>query len=129
MLQLAYLFQDNKERFVETLKKDLGRPELETYMYVLVPLLNLQVLFVDYVCNRNDIGPVINECIYAHKQVDSWVKPYKPPFQLDTIGMSPTMHPQPKGVVLVISPFNYPIWCSTAIVCHKLSFEILRINV
>lgn len=34
LLQLAYLLQDNRERFNEAIKNDLGRSSLENEMYV-----------------------------------------------------------------------------------------------
>jgi len=35
LLQLGYAFKDNFQQWVDALKKDLGRPKLETYAYVL----------------------------------------------------------------------------------------------
>ena len=40
--QLAYLIKDNMERFQEALAKDLGRPHLESTMFVMSVFLWLQ---------------------------------------------------------------------------------------
>ena len=37
ILQLAYLVQDNFDAFKDALRVDLGRPELEAYLYVPSP--------------------------------------------------------------------------------------------
>jgi len=42
--------------------------------------------------------------------VDKWAKPEKPPFTINGAPMRPVIYKEPKGVVLIISPFNYPIW-------------------
>ncbi|KAF8579074.1 aldehyde dehydrogenase [Ramaria rubella] len=89
LLQLAYMLQDNTELFQEALKKDLGRPIFETRM--------------------TDVFGIIGEALYAYKNIDSWVKPEKPPFDVQWFAFSPTLYKEPKGVALIISPFNYPV--------------------
>ncbi|KAJ7197880.1 NAD-aldehyde dehydrogenase [Mycena rebaudengoi] len=90
LLQLAYLVRDNEERFVEALRLDLGRPVFETQFL--------------------EIGASISELLEAHKNVDEWAKPEKAPFSLNFTFMRPVTYKEPKGVVLIISPFNYPLW-------------------
>lgn len=46
----------------------------------------------------------------AYKNVDSWAKPEKPPLAINWMFMRPVMYKEPKGVVLIISPFNFPLW-------------------
>lgn len=38
------------------------------------------------------------------------MKPTKPSFSLNFQAMRRIIYKQPKGVVLVVSPFNYPLW-------------------
>ncbi|KAF8581488.1 aldehyde dehydrogenase [Ramaria rubella] len=95
LLQLAYLFQDNIERFHDSLKKDLGRPVLET--------------------NLLDVSAIIGEALFVYKNVDKWVKPEKAPFDVTWFPFSPTIRKAPKGTVLIVTPFNYPLWCLTPI--------------
>ncbi|KAF8585282.1 aldehyde dehydrogenase [Ramaria rubella] len=91
LLQLAYLFQDNIERFQEALQEDLGRPKLESNLF--------------------DLSVIINECVYAYKNIDSWTKPDKVAFNMNWFAFSPKVLKEPKGTVLIISPFNFPLYC------------------
>ncbi|KAF8519640.1 NAD-aldehyde dehydrogenase [Hysterangium stoloniferum] len=91
LLQLAYLFQDNIKPFQDALAKDLGRPVLES--------------------NMLDLSGIIGDALYAYKNIDSWVKPDKAPFDINWFPFSPKINKEPKGTVLIISPFNYPLWC------------------
>ncbi|KAF8638214.1 hypothetical protein AX16_010560 [Volvariella volvacea WC 439] len=90
LLQLAYLIKDNTQRFEEALKKDLNRPALES--------------------NFLEIGPSLSELTIVHSNVEQWAKPEKPKFNINFTPMRPVIYKEPKGVVLVISPFNYPVW-------------------
>ncbi|TFK73415.1 NAD-aldehyde dehydrogenase [Pluteus cervinus] len=90
LLQLAYLIKDNTEKFEEALRADLGRPALESRFM--------------------EIGPSITDALKAYKGVDSWARPEKPGFSITFTFMRPIVYKEPKGVVLVISPFNYPLW-------------------
>ncbi|KAG8862645.1 hypothetical protein FRB96_001204 [Tulasnella sp. 330] len=92
LIQLAYLFKENEARFNAAFKADLGRPELEV--------------------GALEIHGTINECIEAWKNVDNWAKPDSVPFDLNFGVMRPKIYKQPKGVGLVIGPFNYPVLCS-----------------
>ncbi|KAF7295551.1 hypothetical protein MIND_01095100 [Mycena indigotica] len=90
LLQLAYLLQDNAKALEEALTKDLGRPPLESVMM--------------------EIGASISELMEAYKNVDKWAAPEKPSRTLNFMFMNPVTYKEPKGVVLIISPFNYPLW-------------------
>ncbi|KAG8881408.1 hypothetical protein FRB97_009603 [Tulasnella sp. 331] len=86
LLQLAYLLKENEARFIEAFKTDLGRPELEV--------------------NALELHSTIGECVTAWKNVDKWAKPEGVPFDMTFGVMSPKMYKQPKGLGLVIGPFN-----------------------
>jgi len=92
LLQLAYLVKDNGERFRDALASDLGRPPLESEFL--------------------EIGSTIGEAKEALLGVEKWAKPEKPEFSFNFYAMRPVIYKVPKGVVLIISPFNYPIWLS-----------------
>ncbi|KAF8332822.1 NAD-aldehyde dehydrogenase [Cantharellus anzutake] len=91
LLQLAYLLQDNKQRLVDALQADLHRPAAETFLV--------------------EIGASIKEALIAYKRVDKWAKPEGVPFDLLTFAMRGRTLKEPKGTVLIIGPFNYPLWC------------------
>ncbi|KAG9012565.1 hypothetical protein FRB94_005500 [Tulasnella sp. JGI-2019a] len=91
LMHLAYLFKDNEALFNDAFKTDLGRHELETAIL--------------------ELNGIIGECITAWKNVDKWTKPKRAPFNRTFCVMHPKIYKQPKGVGLVIAPFNYPIRC------------------
>jgi len=56
-----------------------------------------------------EIGSSITEIKTAYSNVDKWAKPEKPAFSLNFTVMRPVIYKEAKGVVLIISPFNYPL--------------------
>ncbi|KDQ58413.1 hypothetical protein JAAARDRAFT_128720, partial [Jaapia argillacea MUCL 33604] len=94
ILNLAYLLKDNIERFQKAFEADLGRAALES----------------DFL----EINATITEVKGAYYGVEKWAKPEKPPLSINWTAMRPVTRKEPKGVVLIISPFNYPIWLSLA---------------
>ncbi|CAE6386069.1 hypothetical protein BN14_00968 [Rhizoctonia solani AG-1 IB] len=90
IVRFAYMVKDNVEALQDALTADLGRPKLES-------------LFLE-------INPLIKESIEVYKSVEKWAQPDKAPFSLNFAAMKPVVRKEPKGVVLIISPFNYPVW-------------------
>ncbi|EMD33385.1 hypothetical protein CERSUDRAFT_117998 [Gelatoporia subvermispora B] len=90
LLQLAYLIKDNQQRFRDALHADLGRPPTETDLF--------------------EIFVTLGEVRSAYDNVAKWAKTESAAFSLNWFAMSPAIRKEPKGVVLVISPFNYPIY-------------------
>ncbi|KAK0496050.1 NAD-aldehyde dehydrogenase [Armillaria luteobubalina] len=89
LLQLGYLLKDNVARFEDAMMADLGKPKVE-------------VTFTE-------IGPSISEIKEAYSNVEKWSKPEKPAFSMNYTPMRRVIYKQGKGVVLIISPFNYPV--------------------
>ncbi|TDL29329.1 NAD-aldehyde dehydrogenase [Rickenella mellea] len=90
LLGLAYMVKDNIPRFEAALAHDLGRPQLESHLM--------------------EISLCVKDAIDAYHNVDKWAKTEKAPFTLNFVALKPTIRKEPKGVVLIISPFNYPAW-------------------
>ncbi|CCM02302.1 uncharacterized protein FIBRA_04392 [Fibroporia radiculosa] len=90
LLKLCHLVQDNLQRFKDALLADLGRPANET----------------DFL----ELNGVLIEVKKAYDNVEKWASTEKPPFSLFWFSMSPHIRKEPKGVVLLISPFNYPVY-------------------
>jgi aldehyde dehydrogenase (NAD+) len=85
------LLKDNKEEAIEALKKDLGRCKFES----VVP----------------DVNAVISEVKHTIANLHSWAAPQTvatPLMQMKGMSSSQVVY-EPKGVVLIISPWNYPI--------------------
>lgn len=65
-----------------------------------------------------EIVPAISEVLIQLKNVEKWSKPTRPPFSINFFAMRPLIRKEPKGVVLIISPFNYPLFLAlTPLVC------------
>lgn len=64
-----------------------------------------------YTCSV-EINATINEIKQAYDGVAKWAKPESAPFSVNFAAMKPVIRKEPKGTVLVISPFNYPLWLS-----------------
>lgn len=46
----------------------------------------------------------------AYDSISAWTAAQSPAFSANWFFMRPRLVPQPKGVVLVIAPFNYPLF-------------------
>ncbi|KAH8082833.1 NAD-dependent aldehyde dehydrogenase [Cristinia sonorae] len=88
--QMGYMVQENKDAFLETLKSDLGRPYLESEVFELIPAIN-------------DIRTI-------HDNLHKWAKTESAPFQFAAASMHPKIRKEPKGTVLIIVPFNAPVF-------------------
>ncbi|MDR3683018.1 MAG: aldehyde dehydrogenase family protein [Geothrix sp.] len=59
-----------------------------------------------------ELYPVISEIKDALRHLPRWMRPRKVPTPMGLFGSSSTIVHEPKGVVLIISPWNYPIYLS-----------------
>ncbi|KAG0649348.1 Aldehyde dehydrogenase family 3 member A1 [Hyphodiscus hymeniophilus] len=87
--QLWKLLDENEEAIRQALKKDLGKPIVQTHV--------LEIILV-----KNDAKDMIDN-LDKWLGVESIMVP--PPFE----NWSPVFHRRPKGVCLVIGAWNYPI--------------------
>ncbi|KAH9903141.1 NAD-dependent aldehyde dehydrogenase [Cubamyces lactineus] len=86
--QVGYLLKDNEQRIKEALRRDLNRPELETDFF--------------------DMTAVYMDVRLAYDNVEQWAKPQKADFNVNFFAMSPKLQAEPRGVVLLVAPFNLP---------------------
>ncbi|KAI0325251.1 NAD-dependent aldehyde dehydrogenase [Cubamyces sp. BRFM 1775] len=86
--QVGYLLKDNEQRIKDALKHDLGRPEQETDFF--------------------DLTSVYTDVRLAYDNVEQWAKPQRADFNVNFFAMSPKLQAEARGVVLLISPFNFP---------------------
>jgi aldehyde dehydrogenase (NAD+) len=73
----------------QALHKDLGKSEFEAY--------------------TSEVGFVYEEIGYALANVDEWARPVRVPTPLLHQPSDSSIHPQPRGTVLIIGPWNYPL--------------------
>jgi len=56
----------------------------------------------------SEIYPVVSEARHAIRHLKSWMKPKRVPTRLALLGSRSTVVHEPKGVVLIIAPWNFP---------------------
>jgi len=57
-----------------------------------------------------ELYPVISELKEALRHLSRWMKPRRVPTPISLFGSAGTIRHEPKGVALIISPWNYPIY-------------------
>jgi len=80
---------ENEDLFLGALKKDMDKPPAEAY--------------------SSEIGFVLNEIDHALAHLNSWARRRKVRTPFLWFPASSRVVPEPKGVVLIIGPWNYPI--------------------
>jgi aldehyde dehydrogenase (NAD+) len=86
--KLAQAIRASEADLVAALHSDLGRPEAET-------------ILIDYL-------PVLQDIRHARRHLSSWMKPRRAAPTLASFGSTARIIPQPRGVCLVIAPWNLP---------------------
>jgi aldehyde dehydrogenase (NAD+) len=82
------LILKSESQIIEALKKDFQKPEAESLV--------------------TELYPVINEINFILRHLKDWARPQRRPGSLFLMGATSEVLHEPKGVVLVISPWNYP---------------------
>ncbi|MCH9690719.1 MAG: aldehyde dehydrogenase family protein [Gammaproteobacteria bacterium] len=89
LMQLRKLLQENEERFLQALHQDLHKPHQESFV--------------------TEISMVLKDIDYALKHLPKWIKPHRASTPLLAQPGKSYMLPEPLGVVLIISAWNYPL--------------------
>ena len=84
----------NEEDIMEALKQDLHKSPFEAY--------------------ATEIGIVKEEIRYTLKHLRSWAKPKRVPTPITQFPSRSFIYPEPYGVVLIMSPWNYPFQLTIA---------------
>jgi coniferyl-aldehyde dehydrogenase len=89
--KLAALLEKNQDAIASAISTDFGnRPSQES-----------KVL---------EIFGLISGCNYTRKRLKKWMKPQKRHVGLAFFGAKNTVIPQPKGVIGIVTPWNYPLF-------------------
>ncbi len=80
---------DNEKEIEQALKKDLNKPEFEVFV--------------------NETGPIIKEINFAIRNLKKWSKAKKVKTPMLHFPSKSYIYPEPYGVSLVMSPWNYPL--------------------
>ncbi|MCT4597019.1 MAG: aldehyde dehydrogenase [Vallitalea sp.] len=86
--KLKKVISDYEEEILDALYKDLGKNNFEGYMV--------------------EIGTVYEEINHNIKRLRRWMKPQKVKTPISQFGAKSYIYSEPRGVVLIISPWNYP---------------------
>ncbi|EAZ91257.1 aldehyde dehydrogenase [Crocosphaera chwakensis] len=86
--QLKQLIIEKESEIAEALNKDLGKCHFESY------LSEIRII-------KKDIDNTINN-------LKKWIKPRYVSTPIEQFPATALIQPQPKGVILIISPWNYP---------------------
>jgi len=78
----------NSDKIISALYKDFKKPEVEVLL--------------------SEIQPVTAAARHAINNLHRWTKPKKVPTPLTLFGARSYIHVEPKGVCLIIAPWNYP---------------------
>ncbi|MCZ4407667.1 aldehyde dehydrogenase family protein [Cryomorphaceae bacterium 1068] len=86
--RLEQAIKRNEKEILKALHADLRKSEMEAYM--------------------TEISVVIDEIKYLRKNLEEWMNPVKRDTPLAMQPSTTAMRYEPKGVVLIIAPWNYP---------------------
>lgn len=86
---LGRLLTEQEEAICQALGEDLGKPRLEAY--------------------ASEIGTLIKDLRHARKHLAGWMRPERASTPLFAQPGRSRIYKDPLGVVLIISPWNYPI--------------------
>lgn len=86
---LTRMLQDHQDRFTEALRADLGKSQTEAW--------------------TTEIGFSINDIAHQRDYLADWASPRKVKTPLMFRPGTSRIVPQPKGVALIIAPWNYPL--------------------
>ncbi|KAG2137879.1 aldehyde dehydrogenase [Suillus bovinus] len=92
LYQLARMAQNERELICDALWKDLGKPKTEVL--------------------SNELGNVIDRAVKSAQRLPEWAKPEHPEVADRQKPWNPTIYKAPKGTVLIISPWNFPMMLS-----------------
>jgi aldehyde dehydrogenase (NAD+) len=87
--KLGRLLGENESRINEALAADLGKPVFEAY--------------------ASEIGFLKSETGFALRHLASWMRPERVPSPITLFPAKSRIEREPRGVVLIIAPWNFPL--------------------
>jgi aldehyde dehydrogenase (NAD+) len=92
--KLRRLIKENEQSLMDALKHDLNKSEFDSFI--------------------TEIGIVLEEIRFTLNNLKNWAKPKRVKTTLTGIGSKSYIYPEPYGVALIISPWNYPFQLAIA---------------
>lgn len=87
--KLQAAIKTHEEELLKALKKDLGKSGFEAY--------------------GSEVGTIYEELRHTMKQLPKWAKPISVGTPMLFQPSSSKLYPEPRGVALIIGPWNYPV--------------------
>lgn len=85
---LRACIQRREPEILAALRADFGKPDTETLL--------------------TEILPVLQDIRLAQRQLPKWMRPKRAGFSMAAMGTSGRIRPEPRGLCLIIAPWNYP---------------------
>lgn len=85
---LSEIIKTNEDALMDALKRDLNKSQFESYM--------------------SEIGMLLGEISFTLKHLKKWSRPRRVKSSIAQFGSKGIIYPEPYGVTLIISPWNYP---------------------
>lgn len=87
--ELERLVREHDDELLEALRLDLGKPPFDAY--------------------TGELAMVLAEIRHVLRRLPRWMKPRRSASPMLAKPASASVHPEPKGSVLIIGPWNYPV--------------------
>lgn len=87
--QLKKAIKEHEHELIEALHKDLNKSEEEAFL--------------------TEIGPLYQEIKHTINHLPKWMKPKRVKTAISHIGSRGVIYSEPRGVTLIIAPWNYPV--------------------
>ncbi len=92
--RLAQLLRENEGRIIQALEADFSKHRFETWI--------------------SEIGTLLQELYHTRKHLRGWMRPRRVPTPFYLRPARSRIVPEPLGSVLVIAPWNYPVYLALA---------------
>ncbi len=89
LAKLKMALQKNEKAFLDALRKDLRKPEMEAY--------------------ASELGFLYEEIALTQKKLKQWMAPAFHPSPLSMWPAKSAIYKEPRGLVLIIGPWNFPL--------------------
>ncbi|XP_042411517.1 aldehyde dehydrogenase family 3 member H1-like isoform X2 [Zingiber officinale] len=89
---IARMIEEKEADIMAALHDDLAKPQMESFLH--------------------EISLAKASCTFALKELKRWMKPEKVPASITTFPSSAVILPEPLGIALIISAWNYPFLLS-----------------
>lgn len=90
------------------------RSTIKSYEKPLLEALNADLNKSEFDAYTTEIGVLLEEIRFTLSNLRSWVKPEKMKTPVTHVGSTSYVYPEPYGVALIISPWNYPFQLAIA---------------